>query len=74
MLNGERAVIFEDAADVESIMAEVAERWKEQPLLTGVTLRAVIPFAQAMATLAREIQDIKTRLSPSKLSANAKQH
>jgi len=57
-----RAVEFKDAADIARKMEVAIAAWSELPLMTGVNLRAVIPFAQALAVLAREIEDIKTRL------------
>jgi hypothetical protein len=58
------AVMFKDAADVAAKMKVVAEAWKETPIMTGVSLRSVIPMVEAMATLADEIESIKSRLPP----------
>jgi hypothetical protein len=64
MARTRKSVQFATAADVARVMDEVAAIWKEQPLMTGVSLRAVIPFAEAMATLAKEVEQIKLRLPP----------
>lgn len=48
-----------------------ADAWRESPLMTGASLRLLIPLADGMAALAREIQELKSRLPPAE-KANGK--
>lgn len=59
-----KGVEFRTAEDVAEAMDKAVAAWREAPLMTGANLRLIIPLAEAMATLAREIQELKGRLSP----------
>ena len=62
-MEGERkAIEFQSAGDVARVMSEVVANWREQPLMTCLNLRSAIPFAQALETLAKEIEELKSRL------------
>jgi hypothetical protein len=55
---------FTDAADVVEKLTYAAVRMKETDILTGVSLRDVIPLTDALVVLAREIEELKSRLPP----------
>ena len=59
---------FTTAADVQRIMEKAASAWRESDLRAGTSLRYLIPLAEGMAALAREIQEIKSRLPPENAS------
>ncbi len=58
-MSKESEPLFKNAAEVAEKMARAAELWGESDLLRGITLREIIPLAEGMAALAREIEELK---------------